>query len=108
MLGVDYVSDEYIENLEHIETVLSDAAIYEQLAEECAELGQAALKLARILRQENPTPVTLQEAEKSLREEADDVLVCLDVIGHEPDWVFMEVKTNRWCDRLRERRKTEK
>lgn len=33
-------------------------AMLEQLAEECAECGKAALKLSRILRKENPTPVS--------------------------------------------------
>ena len=33
-------------------------AMLEQLAEEAAELSQAALKLARVIRNENPTPVT--------------------------------------------------
>lgn len=32
-------------------------ATLEQLAEEAAELSQAALKVARIIRRENPTPV---------------------------------------------------
>ena len=31
-------------------------AMLEQMAEEAAELAQAALKLARVLRAENPTP----------------------------------------------------
>jgi hypothetical protein len=42
-------------------------ATLEQLAEECAELSQAALKLARLHRGENPTPVTEQEAAKLRR-----------------------------------------
>ena len=36
-------------------------ALLEQLAEECGELTQAALKLARLRRGENPTPKTEQE-----------------------------------------------
>lgn len=38
---------------------IGEAARWEQLAEECAELGHAALKVARILRGENPAPVNL-------------------------------------------------
>lgn len=41
-----------------------------QLAEECAELSQAALKLRRALTGINPTPVTAEEARKNLGEEA--------------------------------------
>ena len=36
---------------------IGSAAMLEQLAEESAELAQAALKAARILRDDNPTPV---------------------------------------------------
>ena len=44
-----------------------------QLAEECAELSQAALKLRRALTGINPTPVTAEEARKNLVEETADV-----------------------------------
>lgn len=37
-------------------------AMCEQAAEECTELAKAFLKLARIIRNENPTPVTMEEA----------------------------------------------
>ena len=47
-------------------------AMLEQLAEEAAELSQAALKLARVLRGENPTPVTWREVRKHLIEEYDE------------------------------------
>ena len=60
---------------------IGDAAMYEQLAEECAELGQAALKLARVLRKENPTPMTETEASDMIIEEAADVLICIDEVG---------------------------
>lgn len=60
---------------------IGDAAMLEQLAEECAELGQAALKMARVLRKENPTPVTEDEAAAMVLEEAADVLNCMDEVG---------------------------
>ena len=41
---------------------IGEPAMLEQLAEEAAELSHAALKLARIIRGENPTPVTEVEA----------------------------------------------
>lgn len=63
--------------LEHI----GEPAMYEQLAEECAELGKAALKMARVLRKENPTPVTEDEARAMVLEEAADVLNCMDEVG---------------------------
>lgn len=52
------------------------AAMLELLAEESAELSQAALKMARIMRGENPTPVTRMQAEKNLIEEYTDVRLC--------------------------------
>lgn len=48
-------------------------AMLEQLAEEATELAKAALKLARIFRAENPTPVTKDEASKNLIEEINEV-----------------------------------
>ena len=50
---------------------IGEAAMLEQLAEECTELAKAALKMARIIRKENPTPeqrkMLLQISEKSTR-----------------------------------------
>lgn len=40
---------------------IGDAAMLEMLAEECAELTQAALKFARYNRGENPTPKTYMQ-----------------------------------------------
>lgn len=51
-------------------------AMLEQLAEESVELAKAALKYARVLRGENPTPITEVEAEKALEEEYTDVITC--------------------------------
>lgn len=47
---------------------IGEAAMLEQLAEECTELAKAALKMARIIRKENPTPVTEKEAIANIRE----------------------------------------
>ena len=60
---------------------LSEPVRLEQLAEEAAELAYAALKLARILRGENPTPVGEAEARERLTEEIADVMVCVDVVA---------------------------
>lgn len=51
---------------------IGTSAMLEQLAEEAAELSQAALKLARALRGENPTLVTRREVRKHLIEEYDE------------------------------------
>lgn len=48
-------------------------ATLEQTAEECCELAHAALKYSRVLRAENPTPVTEEEAAENFLEELADV-----------------------------------
>lgn len=74
----------------------------EQLAEECCEFGQAALKLARVLRKENPTPKTEADAVYNLIEECADVRVCINALG---DLIpstsgLEETKRKRWEARL--------
>lgn len=55
-------------------------AVLEQLGEESAELTQAALKYARLLRGENPTPKSEMECLDNLTEEIADTLLCIDVL----------------------------
>lgn len=78
-------------------------ATLEQLAEKAAELSQAALKLARIIRRENPTPVGYCQAVDNLKEEAADVRLCLKVLSDDFDLITDGVeaaKYQRWWDRL--------
>lgn len=60
-------------------------AMLESLAEECAELAKASLKMARMIRGENPTPITREEAEANLQEEFTDVISCAIALGLEVD-----------------------
>lgn len=46
---------------------IGEPAVLEQLAEECTELAQSALKLARKIRGENPTPKALRNARPACR-----------------------------------------
>lgn len=73
-----------------------------QLAEEGAELSQTALKMRRALDGTNPTPVTLEEAERQLQEEFADVLLCMSIIGADEPAVEQAIryKIARWVDRL--------
>lgn len=82
-------------------------AMLEQLAEECAELGKAALKMARIFRRENPTPVTREDAEIALIEEYTDVIQCTQELGLKPDLVKMKEKKERFFERWEDRGKGE-
>lgn len=85
---------------------ISDAAMLEGLAEEAAELAQAALKLARVIRDENPTPVTAEEAEWHLSEEMVDVLLYLQEIRDRWGITLAEInnimilKRQRWENRM--------
>ena len=87
-----------------VETI-GKAAALEQLAEECAELAQAALKLARIERHQNPTPVKYDEAFTALVEEVGDVRLCIDVMDEALgpiDTTIMEFeKYRRWKKRIK-------
>ena len=56
-----------------------DEYLYRQLAEECMELGHAALKLIRAQRGE--TPVPLEEAQRAVIDEAADMRVMLNVLN---------------------------
>lgn len=60
---------------------IGEAAMLEQTAEECSELAQACLKLARKIRNENPTPKSVDEIKENLAEEAADVLICLEELA---------------------------
>lgn len=75
-----------------------------QLAEEAAELSQAALKLRRALTGINPTPVTADEARKNMVEEAADVYnvlgLLLDAEDNAEIYEIIRRKKARWLNRL--------
>lgn len=85
---------------------LNPAAKLGALAEDASELSKAALKLARIYRSENPTPVTKEEAIDNLNEEIADVLVCVRSLREVNPEQIKEISNNklaRWIGRLKER-----
>lgn len=77
-----------------------------QLAEEAAELAQAALKERRTLTSDNPTPKTYQNAHVDLLEEVADVYVSLGELLSLMDWEVVAhtraEKEKRWIERLEE------
>lgn len=87
---------------------LSRSAILENLAEECAELAHAALKDARRLRGENPTPDTAESCQHAICEEAGDVLNMislleeLEAIDSDEMHHLRVKKMFRWAERLKE------
>lgn len=85
--------------------------ILAQLAEECAELGQAALKLRRTLNPDaSPTDASKDDAEIRFREEVADVLLCICIALDDDVHVnvildiahTMRYKQERWAKRIRE------
>ena len=67
------------QQVDRIRKEYGDEYLYRQLAEECMELGHAALKLIRAQRGE--TPVPLDEAKTAIIDEAADVRVMLNVLN---------------------------
>ena len=84
---------------------IGTAAMLEQLAEECTELGKAALKMARIIRKDNPTPVTIEQSKENLCEESGDVITCIEMLKS-ADVLFVDdnernAKIERWKNRIK-------
>lgn len=73
------------------------------LAEECAELAQAAIKFRRCFSKENPTPKPLDEVIDNFYEEVADVILYLDAMS--VNWGTVHghylQKLDRWHRRLR-------
>ena len=78
------------------------AAMLEQLAEEATELAHAALKLARIERGENPTPVLKADAAEHLIEEYTDVVQCAEELSLVPNREQIKLKKMRFEERWKE------
>lgn len=97
--------------IEFIRENLSQEELLTQLAEECAELSKAALKLRRVYNGDNPTPVRRPDAFDNVIEEIADVYLCIEVLGlNNPIHLtkickIMESKTMRWEQRLQEKGK---
>lgn len=89
--------------------LLSTPELLAGLAEEAAELAQAALKYRRTFDNINPTPVTGPEAREKLLEEIADVELYLDQLqlGYRfkgVNWrinAIKERKLQRWLERIK-------
>ena len=98
-----------IEQMSYLDVVrakLTDQELLAQLAEEAAELAQAALKMRRVMDGANPTPVTFQEAHDNILEEICDVETCVAALLYNtPTAVKVRAdlrakKLERWAERL--------
>lgn len=81
---------------------IGEPAMLEMLAEELVECAHEALKMARVLRCENPTPRTEKEVRASLREEWSDVIQCSKELNLDVDWNQIEMKRQRFEARWKE------
>lgn len=85
---------------------LGEPEVLAQLAEEAAELAQAALKMRRAITGKNPTPKSVEECQAALMEEMADVTVCAGQLGYLDGapgiqiGVIMSRKAKRWYERL--------
>lgn len=78
------------------------AACYEALAEECMELANCAMKLARVLRGDNPVKEDGTIYLDKLDEEFTDVVSCAIALGLQPDADISVRKWERHKKRLEE------
>lgn len=89
---------------------IGEEPLLELLGEECSELTHAALKMARVKRGENPTPVTEDKAKENLIEEIADVYLVLNEIfenhvyglSYEDVSNIIDIKNLRWSMRVNE------
>ena len=101
---------EHDEMNRYIKSQLSGRDVLEALAEEAAELSQAALKMIRACRlggMNNVTPVTPKEAADNLLEEMADVELVMDVLSYytvcgKPIGDIKYKKRERWVSWLKE------
>lgn len=109
------INDKFFENFKTILDRLTLEELLCQLAEECGELAQAALKLRRALDGKNPTPRTEQECIENLAEEHADVELVFALIrsvltGSEmSEFNAFDIqvrKAARWASRLAAREVT--
>ena len=98
-------------DIEYIAENLSEEDILCQIAEEAAELAKAALKLRRAMTQTNPTPMSIEEAEKNLIEEYGDSVGAMTAYYMKHgliDRKYVDIleksntKYNRWAQRIKE------
>lgn len=98
----DSCSDCAIE-LERINDILGPVAMWLQLAEEAAELSQAAAKLARFYEGHNPVAYDIRNSDtlkEKLIEELTDVSVVVDALGMRVNPVLYVDKVSRWTSRI--------
>ena len=102
-----------MDDIDYVAENISELAILIALAEEASELSKAAIKLARakgLL--DNPTPISVEQAEADLIEEYNDLLICVGVLNKMPslticvDVDLRKRKCRRWAERIKRQKDT--
>ena len=97
-----------MDNIDYISKNISELAVLMALAEEASELSKAAMKLARakgLL--DNPTPISVAQAENDLIEEYNDLLNCIVMLNKvsgltvSENTVLRDSKYRRWAVRIK-------
>lgn len=88
--------------IDYLREYVSKEALYEQLAEESCELGQAALKYIRAMGNGNPTPMNENVAYSQIFEEFADVYLCMVVLDIFVRSDVLDQKLERWYNRVKE------
>lgn len=102
-----------MDDVDYIANNISELSALIALAEEASELSKAAMKLARakgLL--DNPTPISVEQAEADLIEEYNDLLICVGVLNKMPSLTICEDmdlrmrKCCRWAERIKRQKDT--
>ena len=102
-----------MDDIDYIANNISELAVLMALAEEASELSKAAMKVARakgLL--DNPTPISVEQAEADLIEEYNDLLICVGVLNKMPslticvDVDLRKRKCRRWAERIKRQKDT--
>lgn len=103
-----------MDDIDYIANNISELAVLMALAEEASELSKAAMKYARakgLL--DNPTPISVEQAEADLIEEYNDLLNCIDVLCEMSSLAIEDMdlrmrKCRRWAERIKMQKDTKK
>ena len=101
-----------MDDVDYIANNISELAVLMALAEEASELSKAATKYARakgLL--DNPTPISVEQAEADLIEEYNDLLNCIDVLCEMSSLAIEDMdlrmrKCRRWAERIKRQKDT--
>lgn len=99
------------EYAKYVQDTLPTRDMLEQVAEEAAELSQAALKLIRAYGlSENPTPMTCEQALSDFSEETQDLFCVLRLVFTDSRWEHITniddyPKYRRWACRIEDMKK---